>query len=160
MNTVRLGGPPPRPAPALDWHVHTFLRSSLVWLGVGVVLGYLMVASPAHLGLRTVHAHANLLGFVSMMIFGVAYHVLPRFTGRPLFSVRLAVAHVFVANGGLLLLAGGFTARLYLPAVATPALHLGGMLSGLGAAFFIVNIWRTLGPAGRPAGLAPTGRTG
>jgi hypothetical protein len=159
VSAVPIGGPMPRPAPALDWYVHLFLRSSLVWLGVGVVLGYLMVVSPAHLGLRPAHAHVNLLGFVSMMIFGVAYHVLPRFTGRPLVSPRLAVLHVWVANLGLLLLAGGFAARIYLPGLAVPALHLGGLLSGLGAALFINNIWRTLGPVGRPAGLARTGGT-
>jgi hypothetical protein len=159
MSTVRMGGPMPRPAAALDWYVHTFLRSALVWLGVGVAMGYLMVVSPANLGLRPAHAHVNLLGFVSMMIFGVAYHVLPRFTGRPLASPRMAVVHVLAANLGLLLLAGGFAARLYLPAAALPALHLGGLLSGLGAALFIINIWRTLGPVGRPAGFAPPGGT-
>ena len=69
--------------------VRNFIRASLVWLGLGVSLGVAMVIVPQYaLVYRPAHMHANLLGFVSMMIFGVAYHVLPRFVGRPLHSSR------------------------------------------------------------------------
>ncbi|HUF49370.1 MAG TPA: hypothetical protein VMN60_00965, partial [Longimicrobiales bacterium] len=71
--------------------VRRFIRSSLVWLGAGVLLGLWLSVDPAAVIYRPAHMHANLLGFVSMMIFGVAYHVLPRFTGNALRSRRGAV---------------------------------------------------------------------
>ena len=30
------------------------------------------------------HAHLNLPGFMAMMIYGIGYFILPRFTARPL----------------------------------------------------------------------------
>lgn len=64
--------------------VRKFIRASLVWFGVGILLGLSMSFWPMEsLAYRPAHAHAHLLGFVSMMIFGVAYHVIPRFSGAP-----------------------------------------------------------------------------
>lgn len=127
----------------MEPHVTRFIRSSLIWLGVGVSIGLAMALHPAGaLVYRPAHTHANLLGFVSMMIFGVAYHVLPRFRGAPLHNRRLAEVHLIVANAGLVLLVGGWL----LPGALglkflVPA---GGLISALGAGFFIYNIWRTL----------------
>jgi cbb3-type cytochrome oxidase subunit 1 len=129
----------------MDSFVRQFIKSSLVWLGIGVVLGVLMAFLPAQISyLRSAHMHANLLGFVSMMIFGVAYHVLPRFVGRALFAPRLARLHVVIANAGLLLQVAGWISGGYQP----PGMWLlrsGGALSATGAFLFIYNIWRTLG---------------
>lgn len=97
----------------MDSFVRRFIRASLCCLAFGVVLGTAMTFSPAMMVYRPAHLHANLLGFVSMMIFGFAYHVLPRFTGRPLHSGRLAVAHLVTANAGLaLLIVGGSRCRM------------------------------------------------
>jgi cbb3-type cytochrome oxidase subunit 1 len=138
----------------MDPFVRRFIRSSLVWLGVGVLLGVSMAVRPAFLAFRPAHVHANLLGFVSMMIFGVAYHVIPRFTGRPLHSPRAAAAHLWLANAGL---AGMVTAFLLRPLAGTPAIPLlatGGVLSAAGSMLFIHNIWRTLDvPVVRPGAL-------
>ncbi len=65
------------------------------------------------------HAHTNLLGWVSMMIFAVAYHVLPRFSGRPLYSNRLADMHLILSNIGLIgLIITWPLSRLYLTTFA------------------------------------------
>ena len=126
--------------------VRNFVRASLLWLGVGVLLGVWMAVAPYHAAVyRPAHMHANLLGFVSMMIFGVAYHVLPRFAGNPLWSRRLAAVHVWVANAGLALMVAGWIGRVFLPQVGARALVLGGTLSAGGAFLFIGNIWRTIG---------------
>ena len=45
-----------------------------------------------------VHTHIILLGFMAMMVYGVGYHILPRFMGRPVFSQRLGYVHVWLAN--------------------------------------------------------------
>ena len=129
----------------MDNFVRQFIRSSLIWLGTGVVLGVLMAFLPGRvIQLRSAHMHANLLGFVSMMIFGVAYHVLPRVIGRPLFASHLAQLHVVIANGGLLLQVVGWISGGY-QAPGMWLLRSGGVLSAAGAFLFIYNIWRTLG---------------
>ncbi len=51
---------------------------------------------------RPAHAHLNLLGFVTSMIYGVAYHAVPRFRGVPFRRSRLALAQVVVATVGML----------------------------------------------------------
>ena len=136
----------------MDWFVRAFLKSSLVWLGAGVTLGVAMAAHPAWAVYRPAHVHMNLLGFVTMMIFGVAYHVIPRFSGHALHSRRLAAWHWFASNGGLALMVVGFVLRAR--GVASPAvLALGGTLAALGAYAFIYNLWRTIdgAPARREA---------
>lgn len=131
--------------------VRRFIRASLIWLGVGVLIGIAMAVAPMRaLVFRPAHAHANLLGFVSMMIFGVAYHVLPRFSGHPLHSGRLAGLHLIVANAGLAMLVTGWLARGAL-GTGTPLVVLGALASATGAGLFIFNMWRTLDGVAVPA---------
>ena len=128
--------------------VRRFIRASLVWFGVGILLGLAMAWWPAQaLVYRPAHLHAHLLGFVSMMIFGVAYHAMPRFAGAPLASRRLARLHFWVANIGLAAMVTGWIARVTGPAGGAVLLGAGGALSAVGASLFIYNIWTTLGPA-------------
>ncbi len=135
----------------MDPFVRGFLRSSLVWLGIGVLIGTAMVFWPGLVVYRAAHMHANLLGFVSMMIFGVAYHVIPRFIGRPLHNRRMAGLHLWVANLGLALLVGGWILRGLGVASGVGLLHPGAALGAVSAGMFIYNIWRTLDPAPVPA---------
>lgn len=163
----------------MESFVRSFIRSSLVWLGIGVFLGLGMAWWPVeHLVYRPAHAHALLLGFVAMMIFGVAYHVIPRFAGNGLMSRRLAVLHLWLANLGLAGMVAGWVLRGWL-GWGTPIMGMGGTVTAVGTVIFIYNIWMTLGPArqshlvgigsrpARPAGSAPRsgpprpqGRTG
>jgi cbb3-type cytochrome oxidase subunit 1 len=138
----------------MEWFVRAFMKSSLVWLGFGVTLGLAMAVHPAWLIYRPAHLHMNLLGFVTMMIFGVAYHVLPRFSGHPLHSRRLAGLHWGIANLGLTTMVAGFVLAPRSGVWAIPLLAAGGMLSATGAYLFIFNMWRTIdGPALRPMAL-------
>jgi cbb3-type cytochrome oxidase subunit 1 len=140
----------------MEWFVKAFLKTSISWLALGVTLGLAMVIHPPWTAFRTAHMHMNLLGFVSMMIFGVAYHVIPRFTGHPLHSRTLAGAHWWLANVGLVLLAAGFASLAGPRAARLALLATGGALSAFGAYAFAYNIWRTIdGPrlAGMVAGL-------
>jgi heme/copper-type cytochrome/quinol oxidase subunit 1 len=129
----------------MDSFVRAFIRASLIWLGAGVLIGLAMAIRPdVGAAYRPAHMHANMLGFVSMMIFGVAYHVIPRFTGNPLWSPSLARAHLWVANLGLTGMVVGWMIRPTSWDTGSLALIAGGILSAAGACFFIVNQWKTL----------------
>ncbi|MCC6771634.1 MAG: cbb3-type cytochrome c oxidase subunit I [Gemmatimonadaceae bacterium] len=128
----------------MDWFSKAFLKSSLTWFGIGTTLGAVMSTWPSTTMYRTAHFHMNLLGFVSMMIFGVAYHAIPRFVGHPLHQRRLAIVHWWVANIGLAILSTGFMLVPTIGARAFPVQAVGGTLSAVGAYLFIYNIWRTL----------------
>ena len=136
----------------MDWFVKAFLKASLAWLAAGVSLGIAMAVHPAWAVYRTAHLHMNLLGFVAMMIFGVAYHVIPRFTGHPLHNRRLAGVQWWLANLGLALFVIGLALlpnTMYSTAARVTA-GAGGLLSGTAAYLFVYNIWRTIdGPARR-----------
>jgi cbb3-type cytochrome oxidase subunit 1 len=128
----------------MDWFVKAFLKTSISWLGLGVTVGLAMAMHPAWSAYRTAHLHINLLGFVSMMIFGVAYHVIPRFTAHPLHNRRLAGAHWWIANIGLAIFVGGFMTIAGPHGLRAILLATGGTMSALGAYAFIYNIWRTI----------------
>ena len=140
----------------MEPYVRNFLRSCLVWLGVGVTIGVTMVFAPYHaLAYRPAHLHANLLGFVSMMIFGVGYHVLPRFAGKPIRSPTHAILHLYCGNIGLALMVGGFIARVTWPTPGRLMLAAGGIASAAAAFLFIANIWYVLSTR-RPRGTLNT----
>lgn len=141
----------------MDVFVRRFIRASLAWLGIGVLIGISMSFWPGEaLAYRPAHVHANLLGFVSMMIFGVAYHVIPRFSGNPLRSRPAAHAHFWIAQVGLALLVGGWIVAVTWYVPGTVMLRAGAVLSAVGAFLFIGNIWRTLDArAVRPVTRAP-----
>lgn len=126
------------------WVSKAFLKASLVWLGLGVSLGVGMAAHPAWTIYRPAHLHMLVLGFVSMMIFGVAYHVLPRFTGNPLHAPAMATRQWWLANAGLLGMVIGFIVRANGATVGTPVLAVGGTLAALSAYLFIWISWRTI----------------
>ncbi len=122
--------------------VRGFLRSAVLWLAVGLALGCLMAIRPSWIPLlRAAHLHALLAGFVAFMIFGVGYHVFPRFSGRPLPWPRGPLVHLVLANAGVLAMVCGFLARG--PArVWSPLLAgTGGVLTLAGAALFIYSVW-------------------
>lgn len=132
----------------MDWFARVFVQASLVWLALGVTVGAAMAIHPAWTIYRPVHMHMTLLGFVTMMIYGVAYHVLPRFVGRPLWSKRLAEVHVYVSNVGLAVMCIGFALRVSSSIdaqIGTSVLATGGVLSAGGAYLFVFNLLRSIG---------------
>lgn len=119
------------------------LTSSLVYFMLGTSLGLLLGVGAISPAWRSAHAHVNLLGFVAMMIYGVAYHALPRFRGVRFRRPRAAVAQVAVANVGLLGM--GLTWGLRLPSTW---FAVWGGLSWLAAVAFAVLLLEVLW--GRP----------
>ena len=142
-------------SPFVKW----FIRSSLTWLGGGVTLGVAIAIWPRLIVYRPAHVHMNLLGFVTMMIFAVGYHVLPRIAGAPLRWEWLGPVHWWLSNVGLASMVTGF---FVLPSSAMGRWILapGGTLAAIGAFCFIVNIWRTVDVASTRAANAKRARKG
>ena len=140
----------------MDWFVKAFLKASLAWLVLGVTLGVAMAAHPVWTVHRAAHMHMVLLGFVTMMIYGVAYHVIPRFAGTPLHGRQAAGWHWYLSNVGLTAMIAGFCMRATGIPFATVVLATGGALSAAGAYTFAYLLWRTLDAHAKAAKVAPS----
>ena len=79
-----------------------FIQAGLIYILMGVLLGVAMSIDPTlSARMRFVHIHINLLGFMTMMIAGVAYHVLPRFSARTIPWPNGMKYHFYLQNIGL-----------------------------------------------------------
>jgi cytochrome c oxidase cbb3-type subunit 1 len=84
--------------PVIVW----YLRMSVIYFVVGAVIGMGMLLWPSEAGYYiSVHVHLNLLGFMSMMIYGVGYHILPKFSGQHIYSPQIMKVQFWFANAGL-----------------------------------------------------------
>lgn len=72
---------------------NTFLRLAVVFALLGVGLGYYMGAS-RNFAAAPVHAHINLLGWVSMFLYGLFYRALPGAAAGMLPKLHLGLAVV------------------------------------------------------------------
>ena len=131
----------------MEWFIKAFIRASLLWFAGGILLGVALAVHPAWLIYRPAHAHMNVVGFLTMLVFGVGYQLLPRLFGHALHSTRLAVIHLVLANAGLAGLVLGFMVRPHWPAGARWLMTSGGTLYALGALFWVYNLWRTFDAA-------------
>ena len=86
----------------MDRFVRNFIVASIVYLGISSLLGVCMLWNQSLISLKFVHSHLNMLGWVSMMIYGVGYHVLPKFAGRPLKHPKIGELQFWAANIGLI----------------------------------------------------------
>ena len=93
-----------------------FIKAGLIYALIGAVLGMAMAVDPSLSGrIRFVHIHLNLLGFMTMFVAGVAFHVLPRFNARPVPWPEGVKYQFYLQNIGLIgmmaLHAGGVSWR-------------------------------------------------
>lgn len=139
----------------MDWFIKAFIRSSLAWFVLGISLGLAMAVHPAWVIYRPAHAHMNVVGFLTMMVFGVGYQLLPRLFGHALWSRALAIAHLWLANVGLALMVLGFLLAPNIGTAGSALTAVGGALFTLGALAFALNLWWTFDAADarhRPSG--------
>jgi heme/copper-type cytochrome/quinol oxidase subunit 1 len=131
----------------MDKYAKAFVKASLIYLGIGSITGIIMIGWPdIRFTLTRVHTHILLLGFMAMMIYGVGYHILPRFMGRPVYSARLGNAQVWIANISLI----GLSFSWILEASQGGIWHYLAILFGIGQAvsifLFIINLWMSMVP--------------
>jgi cbb3-type cytochrome oxidase subunit 1 len=129
----------------MDKFVKGFIVMSIVYLGISTVLGILMLAHQDLMDLKFVHSHLNMLGWVSMMIYGVGYHILPRFMGRPLYSNKIGEAQFWLANISLIGLLLFYTINTYSPSSTSRMLTvLFGAVQAITIFLFFYNMLMTL----------------
>ena len=129
----------------MDKFVKGFIVMSIVYLGVAAILGIVMLWDHNATWLRFVHSHLNMLGWVSMMIFGVGYHILPRFMGRPLHSNKLGEAQFYLANISLVIMLLFYVMNVYNPGGVYQAVTVAaGAVQAISVFMFFYNMMMTL----------------
>ncbi|WP_026600875.1 hypothetical protein [Methylomonas sp. 11b] len=115
-----------------------FIRIAVVYAIIGIGIGIYMAASHSFLQ-RDTHAHANLLGWVSLALSGLIYQVFPALGNHV-----LAKAHFWLHNLGLPVTIVGI-ALLYdgNPAVGEPLAGIGSSVVALGFLALLFNVFRT-----------------
>ena len=118
-----------------------YLRMSVIYFVLGVVIGIAMLLWPdVAIDYIPVHVHLNLLGFMSMMIYGVGYHILPKFSGAFIYSPKIMHIQFWVANAGLIGMAVSW------PFMLMNVLIVSSFLSVIGAVLFAYNMLKTIKP--------------
>jgi len=122
----------------MDRYTKGFVITALIYFALASVGGIFMGAGIDPSWLRFMHIHFNLLGFMSMMIYGIGYFILPRFNGKDLRFPRLVSLHFYMANLGLLGMVGAFSSR--------PSFLFNGfaILEGASVGLFVTNLIATL----------------
>jgi hypothetical protein len=122
----------------MDRYTKAFVVAALVYFLLAAVLGAWMGSAMPAGWVRFAHVHFNLLGFMSMMIYGVGYFILPRFNGRTLHWPSWVPLHFYVANIGLI----GMVATA--PERPSTGFALFAGLSVVSVAMFVVNLGATM----------------
>ena len=131
----------------MDRFVRNFIIVSIVYLGVASILGVCILANQSLMSLKFVHSHLNMLGWVSMMIYGVGYHVLPRFSGRPLKHPKMGELQFWAANIGLIGMLAFYTLNIYAPtAIFNSGAIVFAGIEVFSIALFFYNMLATLLP--------------
>jgi cbb3-type cytochrome oxidase subunit 1 len=98
-----------------------------IWMGVG-----------EHFELAPVHAHINLVGFASMVLFGLIYRAYPK-----LAESKLAAAHFVIFTIGAVLFIAGLPLAQAHQTIALAVIGSLGVLTGLLVflANFLLNVF-------------------
>jgi drug/metabolite transporter superfamily protein YnfA len=113
-----------------------FLRLAALYFVIGVALGLFMAASHDH-SMHPVHAHLNLLGWVSLSLFGLFYRAFPAAAAS-----KLGRAHFWIYVPAhavqMVLLAMFYRGRSEIE----PALGAVSMLVGVAIICFAIVVWQ------------------
>ncbi len=132
---------PRRIGPLTMWCI----RAAVGYLALGIGFG-ISFAFDRALGaqLRPIHVESNLAGFATILIYGMAYFMLPRFMGRPLAFAKLANWQVFLAISAVLLIDLGWAGLVASVPGSRWLLVFGASLHGLAALLFSLSMLATI----------------
>ena len=114
-----------------------FLKIAAVYFIIAVCLG-LVMGIIHNFAFASVHAHLNLLGWVSMAIFGIIYLLFPTAA-----ETKLAKTHFWLHNIGLPTMQGALFIMILTGNEAfTIVAIIGSLMVVLGVLLFVINILR------------------
>lgn len=116
-----------------------FIKIAGVYFLIAVLLG-LTMGIIHNFAFASVHAHLNLLGWVSMALFGIIYSLFPN-AGM----TKLAKTHFWLHNIGLPIMQGSlFLQILTGNGALTPGIIIGSIIVVLGVLLFVINLFKTV----------------
>ena len=126
-----------------------FIYAALFYLAVGAVVGLLQAINPFWVNaLRFSHAHLLLLGFMAMMVYGIGYFILPRFTSTSLLWPGLVSIHFWLANTGLIgMVLFKPLGVAFMSPMLTGLFYAAAVAQVLGVFMFCINLAATLATA-------------
>jgi hypothetical protein len=118
-----------------------FLLIAAVYFCLGVLLGMTM-GILHNFSLTSVHAHINLLGWVSMALFGVIYHFYPKAA-----ETALAKTHFWLFNIFVPIMMLGISMQILLPdlSVFLPITIVSSLLVVISVLLFAINLFLQVG---------------
>lgn len=119
-----------------------WFRLAAVYFAAGVMLGVAMGASGDH-SLLPVHAHLNLLGWVSMALFGLIGTLHP-----PVTEGRVAAVQFWTYNSGVPILLGALALRIKGFQSAEPLIGAASVVVGGSALLFAWLVCARIGARG------------
>ncbi|WP_026695574.1 hypothetical protein [Peribacillus kribbensis] len=114
----------------------SFLKAAGVYFVIGILMG-LTMGIIHDFRLASVHAHINLLGWVSMALFGFFYHLYPEAA-----KTKMSRTHFWLHHIGLPVMMLGIAAQTFGMESALGAAIAGSIAVVLGVIFFAVNLFR------------------
>jgi hypothetical protein len=124
----------------------TWLRLAAVYFAAGVILGVAMGASGDH-SLFPLHAHINLLGWVSMALFGLTAAAYPSVA-----TGRIAGVQFWMHNVGVPVMLGALLLKLWGVKAAEPVLGVASIVVGSSVLLFAWLVMTRIGPEGSRRG--------
>ena len=129
----------------MDNYPRLFIRAGLLYALLGAALGVTMAIDPSlSVRLRFVHIHINLIGFMAMMIAGVAFHVLPRFSARKLPWPEGMKYQFILQNTGLLGMVTLYALEGWWGGTSHAAFVFFAILAGMAFAIMFYNLYFVL----------------
>nr|WP_249365347.1 cbb3-type cytochrome c oxidase subunit I [Cytobacillus citreus] len=117
------------------------IKISSIYFAIGILLGYYMSSTHSYI-LTPVHVHINLLGWTSLTLAGILYHLFPN-----LAASKLGKWHFWLHNIGLPIM---MLSLALLITTENGALQkgtaIGATITSIGILIFVYNILKNLKP--------------
>ena len=111
-----------------------FLKIAVVYFSIGVLIG-LTMGIIHDFTLTSVHAHINLLGWASMALFGVIYHLYPAAS-----ETVMAKTHFWIHNIAFPVMQLSIAAQLLWTEAVLPVTIVSSILVVIGVLLFSINL--------------------
>lgn len=111
-----------------------FLKAAVIYFFIGIVLG-IYIGLADQFQFSSAHAHINLLGWVSLAIIGIIYHLFPKAGEKKLAFLMIGIPLLTIA-----MMLFGFGKA----AIAGPVSGIGSIFIFIGVVLFLINVFKNV----------------